>query len=666
MNKLRKITLGVVAFLMAVTTLPLTQVGEASAVSHIGRLYFSNTAQTVTRMNCQVIPYGIDEVGFGSSNTLKARFINMISTMSTTNDRTWCSELSTGSSRGPLKQLGSRYIIQTQRGQGVGASYSISAAAMADWKARVNNPDITVTREAYSYTLNTATYWHSNRPGTSTFDVGQFNLSGTSDALVFRHNGKVVYAIRIACGNPVGVIGELPKPSDNFELHPSIDVTPDVAEAGSSATIDASVDNKKDDTSPDAAWQVTRFTLNPGDAVPAAAVNKDAPTTYYGGSTVESGSKEFPKGATSLTVPAQTIPDVPVGTRICYALSVKPYNKDDDNQWSHSDPDCITISKRPKVQVLGGDLLVGRGSASNEAAASNVVTSTTVKSGKTYGSWAEYAIVPRGCVVGMASGSGYVDGTTIGSFASLSLLSFTNPSGRSCSSNIGGYVDTTIAPNVSTRFAIQVAASEASSTRPANPQVLPSTTIDFNSTSPRLSGTYQAPAGATSLKIAGGTIGAGRWVVINAPGTTVTIEGNIRYTTSSLSSAKDIPQVIIIAKNIIISSAVSQIDAWLVAVGSDSGATQNGIINTCGAGTGVTQTNALTVSLCSTKLTVNGPVMANHLIMRRTAGSGTGANSGNPAEVFNLRADAYIWATNYNLGSGRITTASTKDLPPRF
>ena len=62
----------------------------------------------------------------------------------------------------------------------------------------------------------------------------------------------------------------------------------------------------------------------------------------------------------------------------------------------------------------------------------------------------------------------------------------------------------------------------------------------------------------------------------------------------------------------------------------------------------------------------NGPVIANHLIMRRTAGSDPGAASGAPAEAFNLRPDAYIWATNYNQNSGRLSTVATQELPPRF
>jgi hypothetical protein len=150
-------------------------------------------------------------------------------------------------------------------------------------------------------------------------------------------------------------------------------------------------------------------------------------------------------------------------------------------------------------------------------------------------------------------------------------------------------------------------------------------------------------------------------VVINAPSATVTITGDITYTTGTLSAVTDMPQVIIIASNIIVSDAVRNIDGWLVAVGSGA----NGVVNTCGAG-GVTQTSNLVIAQCANPLVVNGPVIANHLVLRRTGGSGAGADSGRPAEVFNLRADVYVWSTTYNQQSGRISTAAIKELPPRY
>jgi hypothetical protein len=174
----------------------------------------------------------------------------------------------------------------------------------------------------------------------------------------------------------------------------------------------------------------------------------------------------------------------------------------------------------------------------------------------------------------------------------------------------------------------------------------------------KLSGLYKA---TTPTRISGGSaISAGRWIVINAKDTDITITNNINYTTASLSSIADIPQVVIIARNIIIADNVTNVDAWLVAVGSGA----DGRINTCGAGS-VNETTAVNATVCNNKLTVNGPIVANHLLMRRTSGADSG-NPGQPAEVFNLRADSYIWASSYSPGTGRLPTVVTTELPPRF
>jgi hypothetical protein len=156
---------------------------------------------------------------------------------------------------------------------------------------------------------------------------------------------------------------------------------------------------------------------------------------------------------------------------------------------------------------------------------------------------------------------------------------------------------------------------------------------------------------ANNLTITGGDIPAGRSVVIIATGT-VTIAGNITYTNASLSSIRDIPQVVIIANNINIADGVKQIDAWLVA---------SGTINTCYNFVG-----SLTSNKCSTALAVNGPVITNKLILNRTAGGDSGAQSGDPAERFNLRPDAFLWAQLQASGNDKAQTVYSTELPPRF
>jgi hypothetical protein len=231
----------------------------------------------------------------------------------------------------------------------------------------------------------------------------------------------------------------------------------------------------------------------------------------------------------------------------------------------------------------------------------------------------------------------------------LSLLTIANNTNPSCqATEIGKYDSGSIAPDVVSRFPIPSASA----------QIIAATTKNINTLTPSLVHTSnQAKLTLTSSA----AFGAKRWVVINAPNTTITISSNINYTNANLNAVSDIPQVIIIAKNIIIADSVTSIDAWLFSVGTGA----DGVINTCGAG-GVNTGTLPTAAQCTNKLTVNGPLLANHLVMRRTAGAGTGANTGDPAEVFNLRSDAYLWASVYSSSNGRLPTVSTKELPPRF
>jgi len=441
-----------------------------------------------------------------------------------------------------------------------------------------------------------------------------------------------------------------------YTLTPTITVNPSSSvESGQTVTASPSVASTGGGTASNVAWQVSRFVVPSTGGIPGASINGTAPQAYYGnGATNEAnGTRNFSPGSTALPASSKTTEDLLVGSRVCYALSVRPYtNTNALNQWYHSAPSCVVVSKKPKVQVLGSDLIVGRGTATTPAAVSNVSTSTSASgnSGLRYGSWSEYAIIPSGTVTGMASGAMYVGGTAAGDLCSLSVLTISNNNGTGCQvAQIGRYVTTSTAPNIAGRFKatsnIGGASVDLKDLASANTYSVGGTTLNVSSSQP----------------IASDGAGKGKWVVINDPDATVTITSNITYTPGALAKIGDIPQVIIIARNIIIADSVTNVDAWLIASGTGS----NGYINTCSsiaAGTPST----LTSNKCNQKLTINGPVQANKLFMYRTAGSGVGVDIGKPAEVFNLRGEAYLWATAHGSSSDRITTVSTKELPPRF
>jgi len=266
--------------------------------------------------------------------------------------------------------------------------------------------------------------------------------------------------------------------------------------------------------------------------------------------------------------------------------------------------------------------------------------------GNVFGSWAEYGIFAPGTIQNMGSGSAFA-AKSIGSTAkcSYSTLSFSNTAKgqQACTdTSIGGYTNSDVIPNIASYFPLKT----------TTPTIAGNGLSDQN-----VKGVYKAP---NTLDLSGGNIQKGRWVVINAPNSTITITGDINYENGGLSSVNDIPQVVIIAKNIRIAGNVRNVDAWLVAIADANG---GGVVNTC---SDVALTANLTINDCVNDLKINGPVMSNKLYLRRTAGANSPAEAGTPAEIINMRPDAYLWGVARASTSGRLETVYSRELPPRF
>jgi hypothetical protein len=474
----------------------------------------------------------------------------------------------------------------------------------------------------------------------------------------------------------------------DYTLIPTIIANQSTAEGGSPINVTPSVANAGHKASSNTTWQISTFEIASGSAIPVAANNATDPCTYYDpahktptappglGCAVEAGNTGvggFAVGASSVYTGASgspfglkslTVGDYLAGTKVCYALSVKARAVNTsgvtDTNWAQSAPFCITIGKLPFVQILGNDL-IGQG---------NVTTSTTVKGGKTFGSWIEYGIFALKNIVGAGSGSAYSgQGLANATICNESLLSFTNAADSTgCKINgmIGNYTNAASMPNIAASFPVVTSGANLTPTLGSN-----------DLSDPTKSGLFTASG---NLTLNAATIGAGRWVVLNAPSTNVTITGNITYADGPYTSITQIPQLIIIAGNITIADSVTQVDAWLIA--------SNGTIATCAftskdsgyasfpafppfpsissVVSPPTKKLDLTINTCNQQLTVNGPVMAQSLDLLRTAGSNPGAASGDPAEVFNLRPDAYLWTMTHTVAGGRLQTTYTTELPPRL
>jgi len=544
------------------------------------------------------------------------------------------------------------------------------------WKHEVKNNGPDATERAVTYRRENGSGFPAGSGGTQALPANTRNNGTGSQTSTYRvlqsDVGSTLCRATSAIPQAWNDATRITSAQDCVTIPRSYTLTPTITldrsgiiETPNSVIATPRVTNSGPTNSSSTQWQLTRIDITPGNGIPNPSGGPSAsgrpPCSFFSGGgvacrVIQNGTSVFNANGSvtgnPLNAAAEQIADLPVGTKICFALSVQPRSSASDD-WIHSAPICLTVAKKPKVQVLGSDLIVGRGSTYNVAKVSQVVTSTSF-SGATssyYGSWSEYAIIPSGTVKGMASGAMYVDGVGSTNLCNLSALTISNNNGSGCqASSMGRYAFGSLAPNVAGRFPV-------------------TNTISGGSVNLRdLTSARTYSVGGSTLNISssqpiGSAGGRGKWIVINDRDATVRITSNINYTTPTqvLGIPADIPQVVIIARNIIIDESVTNVDAWLIAAGSGN----DGYINTCGfipAGS----PNSVNSGNCNQQLTVNGPVMANKLYMYRTAGAGVGAAAGNPAEIFNLRADAYLWASSYSASNGRLPTASTKELPPRF
>jgi hypothetical protein len=383
-------------------------------------------------------------------------------------------------------------------------------------------------------------------------------------------------------------------------------------------------------------WQLNRVEVGPGKTIPMTMqANASSPCSHYQSGGAAScldkgrGTQSFPAGSTTLALLSNEKINngTAAGTKICFTLSVRPYSQASAN-WRHSAPVCITVSRQPKMQVWGSDV----------RARGKIETGTTVitsgGSDKLFGSWVEYGGFSFGPNSGFASGSGLNNGNSNTQPDAWNMLTFAN-----VNNNYGGFKTLPPLPDLSTQF--------------MGPAAGGAIRADIGSLG---SGTYKV----NNYTITGGAIDNGKTIIIVATGT-LTINGDITYkgngSSGTFNSVGDLPQVIIIAKTINITNTAGQINAWLLTTGA------TGLINTC---SNRAVAAPLNLTVCDKQLTINGPVVTSHLFLRRTAGSESVADSGKPAEIFNLRPDAYLWAQARASQSGKVQTVYSVELPPRF
>ena len=261
-----------------------------------------------------------------------------------------------------------------------------------------------------------------------------------------------------------------------------------------------------------------------------------------------------------------------------------------------------------------------------------------------YGSWGEYGIIANG-KADSASGAGLsssFNGRSGVTPRDYNKLTFANIP------KFGNFSSTSSVPDNFTLPSVRGARGNISGN------------VDVNSLA---SGEYNAG----NVTLTGSKLSVGKSIVIKSSGV-VRISGDLLYTDTN--DVRQLPQLIIYAKNIIIEHSVGEVNAWLITQ-------KDGYVSTCDAviniNTGSWLSGVSDVS-CGKQLKINGPIKTGHLFLRRTYGGKHASSAkndpnmhpGTPAEIINLRADTYIWAYNNYRNTGAISTMNIRELPPRY
>jgi len=333
-------------------------------------------------------------------------------------------------------------------------------------------------------------------------------------------------------------------------------------------------------------------------------------------------------------------------------------------------PACRTIAKKPTAAFWNGSVLVANdsivmslakrhlianggpklgdmtpsGSSQLEDAAGNPVANDERR---LYGSWSEYLVASLSGMeknTAMASGSTISNGTGVGSIASDLI----------CNSTTEPW--TTNSPMTISNVGCNLVGVEKNIS----------------------SGAFRTRLTAYLEKASGGSL-TDKTQIIGTSDQNYTIDHDI--VNDGTYSIRTVPQTIIFAKNVNITSNVTRIDAWIIAKGT---------VNTCKeyeegttGGTGTTSDGVGSDgSACAKQLVFNGPVVASNMQFNRTFGAdsqarrnqGTATNGTlgwstreSSAEIFNLRADAYLWSYTQAARYGSsYNEVYTRELAPRY
>ncbi len=392
----------------------------------------------------------------------------------------------------------------------------------------------------------------------------------------------------------------------------------------------------------------------------------------------------------------------------------------DETKFNVSDLSCVTIAKKPNFQVWGGGMFTN---GQIETAVSRKTPGQSFASypsaaEKVFGSWDEYHVVAGGRVYGFGSGAslGYEKGynynlPTGGSNPSDNIYNLTIANRKNIGESGVYGLPSGLLSRLKARYRDNIA-KNSSLKITTHDTGLQNTYIRGDVNLSQIQLPDHNPKATDTLFRTYDTLyktittadKQNNTLVLYVDGT-LTIDQNLcysafggnncqyetstkqaAYTDVSTESITKLPQILIFAKNINVLSKVNRIDAWLIL--DEDNASNN--LNTC------SDVNEPSAEQCSETIIFNGPVFAKSLTLKRTGGANHGgglmagipadqrvlgtrydkheggyyAISGDgsvaPAEIFNLRSDAYYWGVGQAQRSGIAEVVYQRELAPRY
>ncbi len=399
------------------------------------------------------------------------------------------------------------------------------------------------------------------------------------------------------------------------------------------------------------------------------------------------------EGATNKVTSTFFVRDLPAGSSVCLAAAVYPSNSgsyknwkepEGNKKWSISKSKCYTISKKPSIEVWGGNVYSHLPIVTSVAKKNHLAgyTSYNISQGNDYtyvfGSFGELGVISSGNVTGFASGAGTGFALNDTSGDDRGLWPGTHPDNGSAGNNNritsdkgpGGSKEKNV--NFCNRTPLSFSNENCGSgdmvkaigTSTANDnnirdkssiisKLMPGKETNWDKDDITISDTTQSYVyvGDRNLTIDGGRVSSGIKAIHS--NRTITITNDIIYE-GSYSNLLDVPKVVIYAmSDIIIDCNVDRIDALLIA---------NNKVKTC-------DSDDIEAKVNSNQLVVNGAIIAKNLIANRTYGAATGANSIIPAEIINFDSTLYLWGGSNeeeNSGNSDMDITYIHELSPRY